>query len=67
MPSSVIRSFEYDPRRRELLIVFQSGRRYRYQRVPPATFEGLKSAPSHGDYFNTYIREHFTFVRDDAN
>jgi hypothetical protein len=39
MPSSsVIRSFEYDPPRRELLIVFQSGRRYIYQAVPPATF-----------------------------
>jgi len=67
MPSSsVIRSFEYDPRRRELLIVFQSGRRYIYQAVPPATFEGLKSAASHGDFFNTYIREQFAFVRDEA-
>jgi hypothetical protein len=65
-PSSVIRSFEYDPRRRELLIVFQSGRRYRYQDVPRATFEGLRDAASHGDYFNTYIREQFAFVRDET-
>jgi lysyl-tRNA synthetase, class II len=68
MPSSsVIRSFDYDPRRRELLIVFQSGRRYVYQAVPPATFEGLKSAASHGDFFNTYIREQFGFVRDETS
>jgi lysyl-tRNA synthetase, class II len=66
MPSSVIRSFEYDPRRRELLIVFQSGRRYLYQAVPQATFEGLKAAPSHGDFFNTHIREQFAFVRDET-
>jgi lysyl-tRNA synthetase class 2 len=63
MPSSVIRSFEYDPRRRELLIVFQSGRRYLYQAVPHETFEGLKASASHGDYFNTHIRELFAFVR----
>ena len=66
MPSSVISSFEYDPRRRELLIVFQSGRRYRYQDVPRATFEGLQAAPSRGDYFNTHIRERFSFVRDET-
>ena len=66
MPSSVIRSFEYDPRRQELLIVFQSGRRYIYQAVPPGTFEGLKSAASHGDFFNTHIREQFAFVRDEV-
>jgi hypothetical protein len=63
MPSSVIRSFEYDPRRRELLIVFQSGRRYLYQDVPRETFAGLQAAASHGDYFNTHIREQFSFVR----
>jgi hypothetical protein len=63
MPSSVIRSFEYDPRRRELLFVFQSGRRYIYQGVPQETFEDMRAAASHGDYFNTHIRENFTFVR----
>jgi KTSC domain len=63
MPSSVIHSFEYDPRRRELLIVFQSGRRYVYQGVPPETFEGLKASASQGDFFNTHIREQFAFVR----
>ncbi len=34
MPSTVIRSFEYDEQSRTLLIVFQSGRRYRYMDVP---------------------------------
>jgi len=63
MPSSVIRTFDYDPRRRELLIVFQSGRRYLYQGVSHEIFEGLKASASHGDFFNTHIREQFAFVR----
>jgi hypothetical protein len=63
MPSSVIRAFDYDPQRRELLIVFQSGRRYIYQGVPRETFEGMRAAASRGDYFNTHIRESFAFVR----
>jgi hypothetical protein len=66
VPSSVIHSFEYDPRRHELLIVFQSGRRYVYQGVPPATFAGLQASASHGDFFNTHIREQFSFVRAEA-
>lgn len=66
MPSSVIRSFDYDAQRRELLIVFQSGRRYIYQGVPPETVAGMRAAASHGDYFNTHIRESFAFVRDEA-
>lgn len=65
MPSSVIRSFNYDAQRRELLIVFQSGHRYLYQGVPPETVAGMRAAASHGDYFNTHIRENFTFVRDE--
>jgi hypothetical protein len=64
MPSSVIHSFDYDLRRRELLIVFQSGRRYLYQNVPPETFAGLQGSASKGDFFNAHIREQFTFVRD---
>jgi hypothetical protein len=63
MPSSVIHSFDYDPQRRELLIVFNSGRRYIYQGVPQETFEGMRAAASRGDYFNTHIRENFAFVR----
>jgi hypothetical protein len=66
MPSTVIRSFDYDAQRRELLIVFQSGRRYIYQGVPPETFAGMRAAASHGDYFNTHIRENFAFVRGEA-
>jgi hypothetical protein len=63
MPSSVISSFEYSADSQELLIVFQSGRRYTYQDVPAETFAAMQSSLSKGEFFNTHIRDHFTFVR----
>jgi hypothetical protein len=59
MPSSVIRSFAYDPGRKALLITFQSGRRYRYLDVPPETFVELKAASAKGIYFNQHIRNRY--------
>jgi KTSC domain len=66
MPSSVIRAFSYDAYRRELLIVFQSGRRYIYQGVPEETFRAMKAAFAKGRFFNTEIRERFGFIRIDV-
>ena len=63
MPSTVIQSFEYDPASRTLLVVFQSGRRYTYEAVPPETFAALQSSRSKGEFFNTHIRDKFTFIR----
>jgi hypothetical protein len=63
MPSTVIKSFEYDAAKRELLVVFRSGRRYVYFDVPDERFLAMKSAFSKGDYFNTHIRENYKFVR----
>jgi hypothetical protein len=63
MPSTVIRSFDYDPNKRELSVVFQSGRGYTYEDVPPEIARALAAAPSKGEYFNDHIREHFTFKR----
>ena len=37
MPSSVIRSYRYDPQQKRLELVFVSGRRYRYHDVPEET------------------------------
>ena len=59
MPSSVIRTFFYDASRKELRIVFQTGRQYVYKEVPEGIFEGLKRAFSKGVYFNAHIRDHF--------
>lgn len=64
MPSTVIRSYRYDRRRRELAIVFQSRRRYTYQGVPEETYDAMKAAASKGEFFNLHIRDHFTFERN---
>ena len=63
MPSSVIRFFHYDAGARELLIGFQTGKRYVYQEVPEEVFNGLRSAASRGEYFNDHMRDRFNFVR----
>jgi hypothetical protein len=63
MPSSVIRSFAYDPAARRLAITFQTGRRYLYLDVPEEVFERLRGAPSRGEYFNAAIRDHYTYER----
>ncbi len=66
MPSAVIRYFRYDAASRDLLVVFQSGRQYVYQDVPKETHDALKAAFSKGEFFNTHIREHFRFIRQDG-
>src|SRR3954464_400853 len=65
MPSSVIRSYRYDPARRELNVVFQSQRRYTYSEVPAETYAAMKGAFSKGEFFNRHIRDKFSFRRDD--
>jgi hypothetical protein len=65
MPSSVIRSYHYDSKRRELNVVFQSRRRYTYSEVPAETYAAMKAAFSKGDFFNRHIRDRFSFRRDD--
>ena len=62
MPSTVIRWFHYLPDRRELLIGFQSGREYAYQDVPEAVHLAMRRAFSKGEFFNTHIRDHYSFV-----
>lgn len=66
MPSSVIRSLQYDAPHRELLICFQSGRRYIYKDVPEETYRVMKAAFAKGEFFNAAIRSQYSFVRVDA-
>jgi hypothetical protein len=63
MPSSVIRSFRYDPIEEELDIVFVSGRRYRYHRVPETTYERMRRAFSKGEFFNDHVRYQYRHTR----
>lgn len=65
MPSTVIRSFQYDPDTARLAVIFRSGRRYIYREVPPETFRAMQAARSKGEYFNRQIRDRFAFERAD--
>jgi len=62
MPSSVIRSFDYDPDERRLDIEFVSGRRYSYLDVPIEEAATMQRASSKGGFFNRRIRDHYDYV-----
>lgn len=64
MPSTVIRAHRYSAARRELTILFQSGKAYTYLGVPEDVHAGMKAAASKGEYFNREIRGRFAFVRN---
>lgn len=55
--STAIRSVGYDSNSRVLEIEFTSHEVYQYFNVPPAIASGLRSAPSKGKYFNSYIKK----------
>lgn len=59
MPSSVIRTFSYDPDERQLHITFVSGRRYCYDAVPSELYEAMRRSASKGQFFNRRIRDAF--------
>ena len=63
MPSSVIRSFNYDERAYRLDVQFVTGRRYSYHDVPGAIAQAMRAARSKGQFFNAYVRDHFTVTR----
>jgi len=61
MPSTVIRSFSYQPERRELEVTFVTGRIYLYREVPPEEADAFRAAFSKGRYFNFYIRDRYDY------
>jgi hypothetical protein len=64
MPSSVIRSYRYDPVNRRLELLFVSGRRYRYHDVPEETYSAMRRAFSKGEFFNHHIRDQYRHTRE---
>jgi hypothetical protein len=57
--SSVIRGAWYLPERRQLDLLFTSGRRYVYADVPPAVASRFAEAQSKGRFYNVEIRDRF--------
>ncbi len=63
MPSTAIRSFEYDASRSELTVKFATGRGYVYSLVPPSVATALGAAASKGAFLNQHIRDRYPFRR----
>ena len=61
MPSSVIRSYSYDPASQRLLIGFTTSRLHVYFDVPQSEITHFAGATSKGRYFNAHIRDHYRF------
>lgn len=59
MPSAVIRSFDYQPETRDLVITFTTGRRYCYAGVPADVAADFRQAFAKGIFFNQRIRDRF--------
>lgn len=63
--SSMLRRVRYDPQNRFLDVVFRTGEKYRYKDVPPAEYDGLITAKSHGKYMQTHIIDRYEVERLD--
>jgi len=61
MPSSVIRTFDYDAERKLLSVRFVSEKLYVYERVPEDVYDAFRVAPSKGVFFNKYIRDRYRY------
>ncbi|MDB5698392.1 MAG: hypothetical protein JWN69_1196 [Alphaproteobacteria bacterium] len=62
MPSTVIRALAYRPERRELEVLFTTGRRYVFHDVQPAVAEAFRAARIKGRHFNAHIRGRYAFA-----
>lgn len=65
MPSTVIRALAYRPERRELEVLFTTGRRYIFHDVPPPVGEAFRTARIKGRHFNAHIRGRYAFTEID--
>jgi hypothetical protein len=63
MPSTVIRSYEYDAATGTLLIRFVSGSVYAYHNVPQDVFEKLKQFREKGIFYNQEIKNKYEYER----
>lgn len=55
--SSELASVGYDAATNTLEVEFKTGSVYDYSNVPEDIYTGLMSAPSHGKYFNEFIKQ----------
>ena len=63
--SDMIVAVRYLPDAQHLDVIFRTGDKYRYLRVPPLEYEGLMSARSKGRYMHKRILRRYKFERLD--
>ena len=61
--SSNIVGFEYERETQRLIVEFKSGGRYNYFDVPEVVFEGMKVAPSKGQYLAQNIKGAYRYAK----
>ena len=62
--SRAISNYGYNVLTRHLQIHFRSGGIYTYDDVPLAVYSGFIFSSSKGDYFNSNIRNEYTFRKE---
>lgn len=55
LESRMILGVRYNDQTREMDVVFRTGEKYRYKRVPRSVYDELLSADSHGQYMHKNI------------
>jgi len=61
--SSNVKSIGYDPQTTTLEVEFVDGAIYQYYGVPQNMYEQMMTAPSKGQFLNTYIKNHYPYSR----
>jgi KTSC domain len=59
--SSMIQAFGYEAEAQMLLVIFNSGKTYRYFEVPPDIYEGLLEADSKGSYLRDLVIDQYPY------
>ena len=61
MPSTAIGKYYYETDASALIVVFVSGKVYKYKHVPEKIYLQMKSSLSKGTFLNKYIKGHYDF------
>ena len=63
--SRMVLGVRYNAKTREMDIVFRTGEKYRYKRVPQGVYDELLSADSHGQFMHKKVLGHYDYERLD--
>lgn len=61
--SANVSGWGYDSENSELYVEFNSGSMYMYSGVPTDVAEGMREAPSKGQYHAQFIKGHYPYTR----